>query len=166
MPRMLRDCGEVARPPFLLKKGKAYPYAYAGQHNVHKATAETNTQRRGLPPPRNHQLRLRRRVAVSAYLNSLKNAITSAEARGNEVDDLKARVQAWFDGLPVFTRHRPYSMSEIEMALKRPGCLLSPALLALGWQRKRRWSSRAHYHRYWVPPPPVRRRAAKPSHIS
>ena len=30
----------------------------------------------------------------------------------------------------------------------RPGRLISPILLALGWKRKRRWSSTGQYHRY------------------
>jgi hypothetical protein len=90
---------------------------------------------------------------MSAYLKSLQQSAPDRPEVGNDVDDLKDRVQAWFAGLPAFTRQRPYSIREVEVALERPGRLLSPALLALGWQRKRRWSSRAHYHRYWMPPP-------------
>ncbi len=89
---------------------------------------------------------------MSAYLKSLQQAIADPGLDRNEDHDLTTRVQEWFDGLPAFTRQRPYSIREVEIALKRPGRLLSPALLALGWQRKRRWSSRAHYHRYWLPP--------------
>lgn len=66
--------------------------------------------------------------------------------------DLKTRIQGWFDTLPEFTRQRPFSIREMELALGKPGRLISPALLALGWTRKRRWNSRGHYYRYWVGP--------------
>ena len=89
---------------------------------------------------------------MSAYLKSLRQAVLEAPPQENRADDLKVRVHEWFEGLPAFTRQRPYSIREVEVALKRPGRLLSPALLALGWRRKRRWNSREHYHRYWLPP--------------
>lgn len=88
---------------------------------------------------------------MSAYLNDLQR---STPATVPQSQALRARVRAWFESLPPFTRQRPYAMSEIEAALNRPGRILSPALLALGWQRKRQWQSRTHYHRYWVPPAP------------
>ena len=91
---------------------------------------------------------------MSAYLNSLQNAMANSVPPEPQVPSLQAQVAAWFEGLPAFTRQRPYAMSEIEAALNQPGRLLSPALLALGWQRKRQWQSRAHYHRYWLPPLP------------
>ncbi len=65
---------------------------------------------------------------------------------------LKQRFLDWFTSLPEFTRDRPFSMTEFEIALGSRGRFISPVLLALGWQRKRRWSSRGQYHRYWIPP--------------
>lgn len=89
---------------------------------------------------------------MSAYLNSLAKEVTDTSPPVSPLADLQARLQRWFEGLPEFTRCRPFSMQEVEVALKEPGRLISPALLALGWTRKRRWASRRHYHRYWIPP--------------
>ncbi len=66
--------------------------------------------------------------------------------------DLKQRFLAWFDSQPEVSRSRPYGMAEIEQAVGAPGRLLSPVLLALGWERRRKWSSTGQNHRYWVPP--------------
>jgi hypothetical protein len=43
-------------------------------------------------------------------------------------------------------------MSELEAALKTQGRFISPVLLELGWRRKRNWSTKGQYFRYWVPP--------------
>ena len=69
-----------------------------------------------------------------------------------KVPPLEERVLAWFNGLPEFTRLRPFSMGELEYALKTQGRHISPVLISLGWVRKRKWDSKQHYHRYWVPP--------------
>ncbi len=66
--------------------------------------------------------------------------------------DLKQRFLAWFDSQPEISRIRPYGMAEIEQAIGAPGRLLSPVLLALGWERRRKWSSKGQSPRYWVPP--------------
>lgn len=100
---------------------------------------------------------------MSAYLKSLKHEAADPAPDGNDANDLKMRVQEWFNGQPAFTRQRPYSIQEVETALERPGRILSSALLALGWRRKRRWSSRTHYHRYWVPPPDLPVEPAAPT---
>lgn len=65
---------------------------------------------------------------------------------------LEARYSKWFLGLPEVVRVRAYTMGEIEMALSAPGRLISLVLIAHGWTRKRKWDSRHHYHRYWLPP--------------
>jgi hypothetical protein len=65
---------------------------------------------------------------------------------------LRQRFEDWYGGLPEFARHRRFSMSEIEVALKNQGKHISKVLLEAGWQRKRIWSTTGHYHRYWVPP--------------
>ena len=66
--------------------------------------------------------------------------------------DLKRRFLAWFDSQPEISRIRPYGMAEMEHAIGAPGRLLSPVLLALGWERRRKWSSNGQSPRYWVPP--------------
>ena len=91
----------------------------------------------------------------------MRTAMTSAwsrelleEARTDQLSksDLKQRFLAWFDSQPEISRIRPYSMVELERALGAPGRLLSPVLLALGWERRRKWSSRGQSPRYWMPP--------------
>jgi hypothetical protein len=67
---------------------------------------------------------------------------------------LQQQFMEWYGSLPEVTRHRLFSMIEFERALGTQGKYISPVLLALGWQRKRRWSSLGQYHRYWEPPPP------------
>ena len=89
---------------------------------------------------------------MSAYLKSLAKLVTNATPPSSPPPNLQARVEAWFHSLPEFVRSRPYSMLELEQLLSKPGRLISPALLALGWTRKRRWDSRGSYHRYWIPP--------------
>lgn len=66
--------------------------------------------------------------------------------------DLKQRFLAWFDSQPAISRIRPYGMTELEQAIGTPGRLLSPVLLSLGWERRRKWSSNGQSPRYWVPP--------------
>ena len=68
------------------------------------------------------------------------------------ISNLKQRFLAWFDSQPEISRIRPYGMAEMEQALGVPGRLLSPLLLALGWERRRKWSSKGQSPRYWVPP--------------
>lgn len=43
-------------------------------------------------------------------------------------------------------------MSEIEAALKTQGRYIGEELLRMGWQRKRIWTTKGSYHRYWMPP--------------
>jgi hypothetical protein len=76
------------------------------------------------------------------------------EARGpsSKPSSLRSRLLEWHRSLPEVSRNRRFSMSEIEKALGRPGRYLSPVLLELGWTRKRIWSTRGQYHRYWEPP--------------
>lgn len=69
--------------------------------------------------------------------------------------DLNQRFLAWFDSQPEISRVRPYGMAELERATGAPGRLLSPVLLALGWERRRKWSSKGQSPRYWVPPEPL-----------
>lgn len=82
---------------------------------------------------------------MSAYIEQL-NRLMAAQS------PLKQRFLDWFGGLPEFSRDHPYSMTEFEKALGTQGKYISPMLLGLGWRRKRRWSSRGQYHRYWLPP--------------
>lgn len=86
---------------------------------------------------------------MSAYL-ALLNQQGAAKAPAPPA--LKLRFLDWFNSLPELTRERPFSITEFEKVLGTQGKYISPVLLGLGWQRKRRWSSRGQYHRYWVPP--------------
>ena len=65
---------------------------------------------------------------------------------------LRQRFIDWHASLPEIARQRPFAMIELEQALGTQGKYLSPVLLSLGWQRKRKWTSRGQYPRYWAPP--------------
>jgi hypothetical protein len=89
----------------------------------------------------------------SAYIRSLQKSL-AAEAQSTELSkrDVESRFLAWLDGQPAISRFRPYSMTELEKALGTQGRYLSPVLLRLGWERRRKWTSKKQYLRYWVPP--------------
>ncbi|MFM0231086.1 hypothetical protein [Paraburkholderia sediminicola] len=87
---------------------------------------------------------------MSAYIENLQRRMDAAMSATKS--SLQQQFVAWYGALPEVTRHRPFSMVEFEQALGTQGKYISPVLLELGWQRKRRWSSRGQYHRYWVPP--------------
>lgn len=44
----------------------------------------------------------------------------------------------------------PYSLSKLEKALGTQGQHLSSILLRLGWGRRRKWTGKAEYLRYWI----------------
>lgn len=89
----------------------------------------------------------------SAYIRSLQR---SFEVEGTPQklfkSDLKKRFIEWFASVPEISRVRPYSMVELERELGTQGRFLSPVLYALGWERRRKWSSTGQSPRYWVPP--------------
>lgn len=87
---------------------------------------------------------------MSAYIKLLLQR--HATAGSSAPSQLQQRFMEWYIELPEVVRNRPYSMTELERALGTQGKYISPVLLALGWQRRRRWSAQGHYHRYWVPP--------------
>ena len=89
----------------------------------------------------------------SAYIASLNRELerTSAVSTVTELD-LRQRLVDWHERLPDVAKHRPFAMTEIEEALGTQGKHLSPIMLALGWVRRRRWSTAGQYNRYWVPP--------------
>ena len=91
----------------------------------------------------------------SAYIKSLRRSL-EAEEQPNVLSrpGLEARFFSWLDSQPEISRHRPYSMTELEKALGTQGRYLSPVLLRLGWERRRKWNSKTQYLRYWVPPSP------------
>jgi hypothetical protein len=66
--------------------------------------------------------------------------------------NLETRLLAWLDSQPEVSRLRHYSMTELEKALGTQGRYLSPVLLRLGWERRRKWTGKTQYLRYWVPP--------------
>lgn len=90
----------------------------------------------------------------SAYIRSLQRDLEAEElpAKLCKRSPLEARFLAWMNSQPEISRQRPYAMSELEKALDTQGRYLSPVLIALGWERRRKWTSRTQYLRYWVPP--------------
>ena len=90
---------------------------------------------------------------MSAFIKSLQRSL-DAEATSQQLSrlDLKQRFSEWFASAPEISRVRPYSMIELERALGTQGRFLSPVLYALGWERRRKWSSKGANPRYWVPP--------------
>lgn len=90
----------------------------------------------------------------SAYIRSLQRSLDADAATVSPLSrpDLRQRFLDWFDSVPEISRARPYSMVELERALRTQGRFLSPVLLSLGWARRRKWSSRGQSPRYWVPP--------------
>lgn len=154
MPGMSRVSGGVAPQPLSnQRKEKGYPYAYAGLHCVHRALQRRPPLRRPLPKARaTTTFSPLTMSAYVAYLKSLQQAIPDPTPERPADADLKARVQRWFEGLPKFAQDRPFSICEVEAALAMPGRLISPALLALGWSRHRRYDSRGQQNRVWLPP--------------
>lgn len=65
---------------------------------------------------------------------------------------LQERFLQWYKALPEISRQRPFAMQEFEAGLGTQGKYISAVLVNLGWQRKRKWTSKGHYHRYWLPP--------------
>lgn len=82
---------------------------------------------------------------MSAYIEHLNRPV-AAQVPAQSL--LQLRFLDWYSNLPEVTRHRPFAMQEFELALGTQGKYISPVLLGLDWQRKRRWSSRGQYHRY------------------
>lgn len=89
-------------------------------------------------------------TAYIARLNRQLEAIGPPEVRLS----LHQRFIDWYAALPEIARDRPFAMAELEAALSTQGRFLSPVLLSLGWERRRRWISRGPYSRYWLPPEP------------
>ncbi len=86
---------------------------------------------------------------MSAYVNQLNRHL---KQKLPPRTDLRSRFLDWFNSLPEVTRTRAFSMQEFERALGSQGRHISAVLLNMSWQRKRKWDSQGHYHRYWVPP--------------
>lgn len=90
---------------------------------------------------------------TSAYVRSLDRSLEDeAVPQKHTRPDLKQRFVLWFASVPDISRVRPYSMIELERALGTQGRFLSPVLHALGWTRRRNWSSTGPNCRYWMPP--------------
>ncbi|WP_321934415.1 hypothetical protein [Paraburkholderia sp. J8-2] len=86
---------------------------------------------------------------MSAYIKQLELRVAASQ---RVKSTLQQQFADWYSSLPEIARNRPFSMTEFEVALSTQGKYISPVLLELGWQRKRRWNSRGQYHRYWEPP--------------
>lgn len=92
---------------------------------------------------------------MSAFIKSLQRSLdTEAAPQQLSKPDLEQRFIEWFNSVPEISRVRPYSMVELERALDTQGRFLSPVLESLGWERRRKWSSKGQSPRYWVPPCP------------
>lgn len=91
---------------------------------------------------------------MSAYIRQLQECAAAHSAPASRRDPLRERLLNWFTRLPAPTRNRPFAMQEFEAALGTTGRYISPVLVALGWRRKRIWSTPEHYHRFWLPPSP------------
>lgn len=87
---------------------------------------------------------------MNAYLQDLNRYAATTTAA--ETHDLCSRFESWYTSLPEFARQRPFGMAEFEVALGTQGRYLSAVLIGLGWRRGRKWTSRHHYHRFWLPP--------------
>lgn len=89
----------------------------------------------------------------SAFISQLNRELEAEQAGGAvSSQGLSRKFEEWFDSLPEISCNRPFAMVELEQALQTQGKYLSPILLALGWKRKRKWTSTGQYPRYWVPP--------------
>ena len=85
-----------------------------------------------------------------AYIQDLQRQ--ARDEKTVKPSNLRQRLLDWHSSLPAVSRDRPFAMSEIETALKKPGRIVSAVLAEAGWRRKRKWSGE-HYNRYWMPPP-------------
>lgn len=89
----------------------------------------------------------------SAYINQLNRELQDERTCEQATkSDLREQFLDWHTSLPEIARQRPFAMIELEQALGTQGKYLSPVLLSLGWQRKRRWTGGGQYPRYWLPP--------------
>ena len=86
---------------------------------------------------------------MSAYLQTLQKE--QMRTLRYAPTTLQQRIQVWFSALPELTRHRPFSMQELENALGSQGRHIGPVLLALGWTRMRTWGGTQPFRRYWLP---------------
>lgn len=89
---------------------------------------------------------------MSAYISELNRDVIESAVPAHR-STLSQRLTEWHGGLPPVSRHRPFSMSEIEAALETQGRYIGEELLRMGWQRKRIWARSGSYYRYWTPPP-------------
>lgn len=90
---------------------------------------------------------------MSAYIARLNLDIERAAAAISvPAPDLRQRFIEWYAAIPEISRQRAFAMIELERAFSTQGKYLSPILLSLGWQRRRKWSDGGQYCRYWLPP--------------
>jgi hypothetical protein len=90
-------------------------------------------------------------LIISYYIAELNKRIATRSPPAQPLS-LRQSFLNWYRSVHEFARNRFFSMSELEVALKRQGKHIRPMLLELGWQRKRIWSMTGHNPRYWQPP--------------
>lgn len=88
----------------------------------------------------------------SAFIARLNREMLESTAQQPCTPPLRQRFIDWHANLPEIVRDRPFAMTELERALGTQGKHLSPVLLSLGWQRRRKWTGTGQYPRFWVPP--------------
>jgi hypothetical protein len=89
----------------------------------------------------------------TAYIRSLQRILEAdASAELSKKSDLEAKFLSWLVSQPEISRDRPYAMTELETALGTQGRYLSAILIRHGWTRRRKWTGKTQYLRYWVPP--------------
>ena len=90
---------------------------------------------------------------MTAYIKSLQRSFESEEPHAQlSISDLETRFLSWLNSQPEISRIRPYAMTELENALGTQGRYLSAILIRHGWARRRKWTGKTQYLRYWVPP--------------
>lgn len=92
----------------------------------------------------------------TAYISALNRDVENLPQAAYPAPDLRQSFLDWYASLPPVSRRRPFAMAEMEAALGTQGRYLSPILLTLGWQRKRKWTGGGQYSRFWVPPADLR----------
>lgn len=88
----------------------------------------------------------------SAFIARLNREMLESAVQQPCTPPLRQRFIDWYASLPEITRDRPFAMTELERALGTQGKHLSPVLLSLGWQRRRKWTGTGQYPRFWMPP--------------
>ena len=106
-----------------------------------------------MPPPITTETAVRR--YVRAALAEVRARQTSCKPPTNQLRDVIAE---WFNSLPVISRIRRFSMTEISTAIegitshRYQWQQIATALESLGWVSGRDWTKVGRNRRFWHPP--------------